>query len=123
MLNPEPNNKDFNAQNLNKKRKKKVRKLRLWEMTSDPKSFFMLLFLGVFFITTTYICLSDVVRQRNERKMEISRLWRENEINGAKRDNYSSDQSRKKKPIKDDKKKTKIFSTSLRQAIKKERSL
>ena len=124
MLNPEPNNKEFKAQNLNKKRKKKVRKLRLWEMTSDPKSFFMLLFLGIFFITTTYICLSDVVRQRNERKMEISRLWRENEINGAKRDNYSSDQSRKKKPHnKDDKKKTKIFSTSLRQAIKKERSL
>ena len=78
MLNPEPNNKDFNAQNLKIKRKKKTRKLRLWEMTSDPKSFFMLLFLGFFFITTTYICLSDVIRQKRERKMEISRnIWYE----------------------------------------------
>ena len=125
MLNPEPNNKDFNAQNLNKKRKKKTRRLRLWEMTSDPKSFFMLLFLGLFFITTTCICLSDVVRQTNERKMEISRLWRDNEINGGKRDNNINDtQGRKKKQYKDEKKKKiRIFSTSLRQAIKKERSL
>ncbi len=122
MLNTEPNNIDFNNQNQNIKRKKKVQKFRLWEMTSDPKSFSLLMFLVLFFVSTSYFCLSDVMQQRRERKMEISKLWHEKSV--FKRDKNTNDQSRKKKKHnKEDRKKYRIFTTSLRQAIKKEKSL
>ena len=122
MLNTEPNNIDFNNQNQNIKRKKKAQKFRLWEMTSDPKSFSLLMFLVLFFVSTSYFCLSDVMQQRRERKMEISKLWHEKSV--FKRDKNTNDQSRKKKKHnKEDRKKYRIFTTSLRQAIKKEKSL
>ena len=103
-------------ENQNQRKKKKVRRFKSWEMTSDPKSFIVLLFLAVFFVATSFICLSDVVRQRNEMKMEISRLRRD--VN-----NNDKGQKRKKPSAKEERKKRKIFNTSLRQAIKKEKSL
>ena len=115
-MNVDLNRIDNENQIQNQRKKKKVRRFRIWEMTADPKSFAVLLFLAIFFIATSYICLSDVVRQRNETKMEISRLRRDT--------NNDKGQSRKKKPsAKEQRKKNKIFNTSLRQAIKKEKSL
>ena len=109
---------DNNPKRMPKKKKKK-RAFRLWEMTSDPKSFSMLLFLGIFFITTSFICLSDVVQQRNEHRMEISRLHRESgSVDGGQRKKKSKPLTKEEK-----KKKYKIFNISLRQAIKKEKSL
>jgi len=122
VMNQEPNNNEINNQNQNIKRKKKAQKFRLWEMTSDPKSFSLLMFLALFFVSTSYFCLSDVMQQRRERKMEISKLWHEKSV--FKRDKNTNDQSRKKKKhSKEDRKKYRIFTTSLRQAIKKEKSL
>ena len=111
-------NQDNNQKRMPKKKKKK-RAFRLWEMTSDPKSFSMLLFLGIFFITTSFICLSDVVQQRNEHRMEISRLHRESgSVDSGQRKKKSKPLTKEEK-----KKKYKIFNISLRQAIKKEKSL
>ena len=123
VMNQEPNNNEINNQNQNIKRKKKLRKFRLWEMTSDPKSFSLLMFLVLFFVSTSYFCLSDVMQQRRERKMEISKLWQEKSVFKKKKKNTNDNQSRKKKKKKKKKKKSKIFTTSLRQAIKKEKSL
>ena len=118
MQSVELTNQDNNQKRMPKKKKKK-RAFRLWEMTSDPKSFSMLLFLGLFFITTSFICLSDVVQQRNEHKMEISRLHRESgSVDGGQRKKKSKPLTKEEK-----KKKYKIFNISLRQAIKKEKSL
>ena len=118
MLNLEPNNNENKNPNANLKRKKKKRGIRLYEMTSDPKSFSLLLFLALFFITTSYVCLSDEVQLRNEKKMEVSRLWRQKETM-----KYDKNNQPKKKGGEEKKKKIKIFSTSLRQAINKERKL
>ena len=116
----EQTNQDNNIQKRMPRKKKKNRAFRIWEMTSDPKSFSLLLFLGIFFITTSFICLSDVVQQRNEHRMEISRLHRESNSadNGPKRHKKSKPLTKEEK-----KKKYKIFNTSIRQAIKKEKSL
>ena len=119
MQNVDLNRIDNENQNQRKK-KKKVRRFRIWEMTSDPKSFIVLLFLAVFFVTTSFICLSDVVRQRNEMKMEISRLRRDVNNNN---NNNDKGKKRKKPSAKEERKKRKIFNTSLRQAIKKEKNL
>ena len=113
-------NQDNDNQKWVPRKKKKVRAFRLWEMTSDPKSFLLLLFLGLFFFTTSFICLSDVMQQRNEHRMEISRLRNDKGSNdsGKKRKN------KKNRPLtKEEKKRFKIFSTSLRQAIKKEKNI
>ncbi len=113
-------NQDIDNQKRVERKKKKIRAFRVWEMTSDPKSFSLLLFLFFFFVITSFVCISDVVEQRNATKMEISRLRHDGGGNDA-------GQKRKKKnaPLNKEqkKKKYKIFSTSLRQAIKKEKNL
>ena len=104
-------------ENQNPRKKKKVRGFRIWEMTSDPKSFLVFMILALFFVATSYFCLSDVVRQRNETRMEISRLRHDN---GTAE---KAPQRKKKANAKEERKKRKIFNISLRQAIKKEKNL
>lgn len=120
MLNVEQNNQDNDNQKPVPRKKQKVRAFRLWEMTSDPKSFLLFLFLGLFFFTTSFICISDVMQQRSEHRMEVSRLHSDSGVN----DNGKKRKKKKNRPLtKEEKKRNKIFNTSLRQAIRKEKKL